>query len=102
MNKIYSWKIKKGACTFMSRILNYPEQVDYRMDGQVCRITITSYTIKDNIKKQYHMELANDHLWQIEVLGIQDREFLVLESQLISLGTDVIVVDQNGKTLFKD
>jgi hypothetical protein len=98
-NKIYPWKIKEGACQYMAGILSYPEQVDYRMDGQICRITVTTYTIAGNIKPHYHKDLSQDHLWQVQVLGIEDREFLVVQSQLISLGGDVVVVDRNGNLL---
>lgn len=62
----------------MSQRLKYPIQVDQRMDGQVCRITVTDYTIKDNIQSQYHEEFKKDHLYQIEILGVTDREYLVL------------------------
>ncbi|NVM62138.1 hypothetical protein FHW88_000414 [Mucilaginibacter sp. SG538B] len=40
-NKIYPWRIKKGAYDFMRPRLVYPEQVDGRMDDQICRITVT-------------------------------------------------------------
>lgn len=74
-NKIYLWRIKDGACSYMSRVLNYLETVDYRMDGQICRITVTSYTIQDNIRHYYHKELAKDHLYQVQVFNIEDRNF---------------------------
>lgn len=99
-NTIYPWRIQNGAYNFMSLRLKYPEQVDWRMDDQVCRITITSYTIKDNIRAQYHQELERDHLWQVEVLGIKDREFLVLQSRLTDLKEDIVVLDENGNKLF--
>jgi hypothetical protein len=99
-NTIYPWRIKKGAHIFMSLRLNYPEQVDRRMDEEICRITVTDYTIKANIKSQYHQELERDHLCQVEVLGIKDREFLVLQSQLIDLKEDIVVFDETGNKLF--
>jgi|GEM_PF-2918580 len=93
-NIIYPWQVCEGAYLFMSQRLKYPIQVDQRMDGQVCRITVTDYTIKDNIQSQYYDELKKDHLYQIEVLGITDREFLVLHSQLIDLKEDIVVFDE--------
>ncbi|WP_462265876.1 hypothetical protein [Mucilaginibacter sp.] len=99
-NTIYPWRIKKGAHSFMSSRLNYPEQADRRMDDHICRITVTDYTIKSNIRSQYHKELEGDHLWQVEVLGIKDREFLVLQSQLIDLKEDIVVFDKTGNKIF--
>jgi hypothetical protein len=101
-NTIFPWRIREGACAFMSRVLSYPEQVDPRMDGQICRITVTAYTIKANIRPAYHAELEKDHLWQVAVLGIADREFLILQSQLIALDEDMVVVDPDGKILYRD
>ncbi|MES2277323.1 MAG: hypothetical protein V4592_14945 [Bacteroidota bacterium] len=99
-NMIYPWRVREGAYRFMGQRLKYPIQVDQRMDGQICRITITDYTIKDNIQPQYHDELEKDHLYQIEVLGITDREFLVLHSQLSDLKEDLVVFDENGNKIF--
>ncbi|MDB5006246.1 MAG: hypothetical protein JWP45_639 [Mucilaginibacter sp.] len=101
-NTIFPWRISEGAYRYMSRILKYSEQVDHRMDGQVCRITVTSYNIKDNIRSEYHTELAKDRLWQVAVLGIEDREFMVLQSQLVDLNEDLIVVGPDGKILYQD
>lgn len=84
----------------MSLRLNYPEQVDQRMDNQICRITVTDYTVKANIRSQYQTELEQDHLWQVEVLGIKDRQFLVLQSLLIDLEEDIVVLDETGNKLF--
>jgi hypothetical protein len=72
------------------------------MDGQLCRITVTDYTIERNIKRHYHKELEKDRVWQVEIYGIDDREFLVLNSLLTSLGDDMLVVDENGKVLYRD
>jgi hypothetical protein len=99
-NKIYPYRVNNGAYEQMLRILKYPLQVDRRMDGQLCRITVTDYTIEANIKKEYQRELIKDRIWQVEVHGIQDKDFLVLNSLLTSLGGDVLVVDENGKVLF--
>ena len=99
-NKIYPWRIKKGAYAYMSSCLQYPQQVDSRMNDQICRITVTDYTIERNIRRAYHKELEKDHVWQVEVLGITDREFLVLQSQLINLQGDLVVIDEDGKRLF--
>lgn len=79
----------------MAKVLNYPETVDYRMDDRPCRVTVVTYTIQDNIKPAFQNELINDHLYQVEVLGISDREFLVLQSQLSSLEGDDIVILTN-------
>ncbi|NVM62139.1 hypothetical protein FHW88_000415 [Mucilaginibacter sp. SG538B] len=44
--------------------------------------------------------MANDRLYQVEVLGITDREFLVVQSQLVDLKGDLVVIDEDGKRLF--
>lgn len=85
LKKIYSFKVKDGAFTKMSKVLNYPEQVDYRMDNTVCRITVTTYTITDNVKKEFQNELLNDRIYQIKIAGINEREFMILESLLESI-----------------
>ena len=94
--KIYPYRIKKDSFQIMSKVLSYPQTLDRRMDEQICRITVTTYTIAKNIKAQYQQELATDHLWQVKVLGIEDKEFLVLESCLESLEGDVVVADEQG------
>lgn len=94
MKRIYSYKVKKGASSAMSQILNYPEQVDSRMDEQVCRITVTSYTINKNIKPQYQEQYKDHRLYQIKVKGIEDKEFLVMESLLEWLEEIVIENDE--------
>ena len=99
-NKIYPWRIRAGAYDFMRWRLQYPEQVDWRMDDQICRITVTDYTIDQSIRSVYHKELQKDHIWQVEVLGIEDREFLVLQSQLIDLKDDLVVIGGNRERLF--
>ncbi len=83
--QIYKWKIKKGAFAYMCTVLNFSDAVDFRMDEKICRITVTSYTIKDNIKTIFHKELSGDYLFQVKINGIDDREFLILQSQLIEL-----------------
>lgn len=91
--KIYPYKVKSGAFKLMSNVLKFPEQVDNRMDGKACRITVTSYTIKDNLKSAYHEQYKNERLYQIKVIDIADKEFLVLESFLNPL-PEVIVTSE--------
>ena len=93
MKKIYSYKVKEGSCIRMSKVLKYPEQVDYRMDGKICRITVTTYTIKDNTKIKFHNELVNDHLYQIKIADIDEREFMILESLLEQLD-EIVLIDE--------
>lgn len=50
MKKIYTHKTKPDAAKLMSHVLKFPGQVDSRMDEKICRITVTFYTLKDNIK----------------------------------------------------
>lgn len=78
------------------------ETVDSRMDNKICRITQTSYTIEANIKSEYQKTLATDHIYQVEVLGIDDREFLILQSLLEELGDETVYIDENGKLLYQD
>lgn len=91
MKQIFTNKVKKGAYKVMASILKFPEQVDSRMDQKACRVTVTTYTIKDNIKRVYIDQYSNDHLYQIKVLGIDDKEFLVMQSLLEPLEEVVIV-----------
>lgn len=93
MKRIYPHKVKNGAYKIMAAVLKYPEQVDPRMDGKICRITVTSYTIIDNIKKQYQQEYVNDMIWQIKLLDIYDKEFLILQS-LIEPLDEVTITDE--------
>lgn len=79
----------------MAQVLKFPEQVDSRMDGKICRITVTSYTIKDNIKPSYQEKYKDEHLYQIEILDIPEKEFLVFACLLENLD-EVVVVDNNS------
>ena len=91
MKKVYKYKIKEGASVIMSRILEYPiDQVDSRMDGKICRITL-DYPIDKNIKKGYLDDYKEDKLWQIEIYGIIEKEFLIVQSLLEDLDEFVFV-----------
>ena len=90
MKKIYTYRTKPGASKIMSQILKYAEQVDGRMDDKVCRIIVTSYTIQNNIKPAYQEQYKNDRIYQIKVIDISDKEFLVFESLLESLEEVVV------------
>lgn len=95
MKKIYKHRIKAGSSRLMAQVLKFPEQVDSRMDGKICRITVTSYTIKDNIKPSYQEKYKDEHLYQIEILDIPEKEFLVFACLLENLD-EVVVVDNNS------
>lgn len=90
MKKIYTHKTKPEASKLMSQVLKFPEQVDSRMDEKICRITVTSYTIKDNIKPSFQEKYKGEHLYQIKVIDIPEKEFLVFESLLKNLDEVVI------------
>jgi hypothetical protein len=100
-NKIYPWRVKENASRKMASMLNYPETPARQMDGQICRITVTSLTLEANIRKAPLKELGPDRLWQIQVLGIDDREFLVLQSLLAS-SDDIVIVDKTDKLRYGD
>ena len=91
MKKIYSYKTKPYASKLMSQVLRFPEQVDSRMDQKICRITVTSYTIKDNIKPTYQEQYKNELLYQIQILDVPEKEFLVFSYLLENL-EEVFVV----------
>ena len=93
MKKIYTHQTKPDASMLMSQVLKFTGQVDSRMDEKICRITVTSYTIKDNIKPAFQEQYKNEHLYQIQIIDIPEKEFLVFESLLEYLGK-VVVVDQ--------
>ncbi|MBW8685792.1 hypothetical protein [Chitinophaga rhizophila] len=95
--KIYSQKVKPGAYEYMIKVLKYPEQVDPRMDGKVCRITVTDYKLEPSIQAKDIPAHINDRLFQVEVHGIDDREYLILASQLEYAGQDLVVVESNTK-----
>ncbi len=90
MKKIYKHRIKAGSSRLMAQVLKFPEQVDSRMDEKICRITVTSYTIKDNIKSAFQEQYKNEHLYQIKIIDIPEKEFLVFESLLENLDEVVI------------
>ncbi|HWJ29380.1 MAG TPA: hypothetical protein VNS32_22765 [Flavisolibacter sp.] len=94
MKVLYSYKVKEGASSVMSNILNYAGQVDSRMDRCICRVTAT-YPVNKNIKPQYLEQYKNDRLYQIKVKGIDDKEFLVMESLLEWLSE--VVVENTAK-----
>ncbi len=73
--------------------LGFPEQVDSRMDQNICKITVTSYTTKDNIKPAFKEQYKNEHLYQIQILDIPEKEFMVFESLLENLD-EIVVIDQ--------
>ena len=93
MKKNYTCKVKDRASIIMSRVLNFPEQVDKRMDGKACRVTLTSYTIKDSLGKSYQDQYKNDVHLQIKVIDVSDKEFLVVQSLLENLD-EVVTVDE--------
>ena len=93
MKKIYTHKTKPDASELMSQVLKFAGQVDGRMDEKICRITVTSYTIKDNIKPVFQGQYKNEHLYQIRIIDIPEKEFLVFESLLENL-KEVFVDDQ--------
>jgi len=95
MKKIYSYKTKPDSSKLISQVLRFPEQVDSRMDQKVCRITVTSYTIKDNIKPTYQEQYRNEHLYQIQILDVPEKEFLLLGCLLENL-EEVVVLDPNS------
>ena len=47
--------------------------------------------MKDNIKNQFHNALVNDHLYQIKIIDVDEREFMVLESLLEPLDEIVLI-----------
>jgi hypothetical protein len=77
MKRIYSYRIQPGASRVMEKILKYAEQANRKMDGKECRVTKISYTNEANLKHQYLVEFRNDSLYQVNVLGIQDKSFLL-------------------------
>ncbi len=90
MKKIYKHRIKASSSRLMAQVLKVPEQVDSRMGEKICRITVTSYTIKDNIKSAFQEQYKNEHLYQIKIIDIPEKEFLVFESLLENLDEVVI------------
>jgi hypothetical protein len=91
MKKVFKYKVKEGAFVIMSKILEHPVyQVDSRMDGKICRITL-DYPIEKNIKKEYINDYKQDKLWQIEIYGIIDKDFLVVQSLLDDLDEFVYI-----------
>lgn len=95
MKKVYTHKTKRNASKLMSQVLKFAGQVDSRMDEKICRITVTSYTIKDNINPAFQEQYKNKHLCQIQIIDIPEKEFLVFQSLLENLN-EVVVVDQKG------
>jgi len=93
MKKIYTHKTKPDASELMSQVLKFAGQVDSRMDEKICRITVTSYPIKDNIKPAFQEKYKNEHLYQIQIIDIPEKEFLVFQSLLENL-KEVVVDDQ--------
>lgn len=91
MKKVFKYKVKEGSSVIMSRILEFPvNQVDSRMDGNICRITL-DYPIDKNIKKEYFNDYKQDKFWQIEVYGILEKEFLIVQSLLEDLDEFVYI-----------
>jgi hypothetical protein len=85
VKKVFKYRVKKGSSIIMSQILEFPvDQVDSRMDGKICRIT-DDYPIGKNIKKEYINDYKLDKLWRIEIYGITDKEFLIVQSLLEEL-----------------
>ena len=101
---IYPWRVKIGSYEIMSKVLKsyFFETVDSKMDGKICRITVTSYKIEANIKPEYQRELSKDHIYQIKVLGIDDREFLILQSLLEDLDDETVYINENGNRLYEN
>ena len=64
-----------------------------RMDNKDCRIRFTTYTIKDNIKRIFQIQLINDLVFQIKVAGINERWFMILES-LLEILEEIIPIDE--------
>ena len=95
MKKIYTHKTKADASKLMPQVLRFPEQVDSRMGQKICRITVTSYTIKANLKPAFQEQYKDKHLYQIQIIDIPEKEFLVFESLLENL-EEVVVVNQQG------
>jgi hypothetical protein len=96
MNIIFPKKVKPSAYAFMIEVLRFPDQVDYRMDNKICRITETEYGMNPlNIKPQYITQLTRDRLCRIQVHGIDDREFMVLQSLLEDAGEEMLIIKQS-------
>lgn len=90
---VYTHKTKPNASKVMSQVLKFAGQVDSRMDEKICRITVSAYTIKDNIDPAFQEKYKNDHLCQIEIVDIPEKEFLVFEGLLEYL-EEIVVIDQ--------
>jgi hypothetical protein len=91
--KVFNFIVKANASNIMSGLLKYPEQTGKEMDGNICRLTLLR-SKEDELRSQYQEKYREDGLWQIEVMGIYNREFLILESLLDSLDENVIVKDK--------
>ncbi len=72
-----------GATAFMLKVLELGPTPDPFIEGKLCKLNIT-FPLKDNIKQIYikDLNLNGDTLWQIQVLGENDIEYLMLQSQL--------------------
>lgn len=80
--KIYTHKINEDASSLMRRILLYPRHlIELEVNGKMCRITC-DYAIEKNVNAHFLKENPYEKLYQVEVLGVEGREFLFVGSML--------------------
>lgn len=89
--KIFPFKVKTDSYQKMAEILRFPTVTGPEIDDQVCRVTVTDYPIELSVKKQYIQQYKNDHVFQIRLLGNDERDFIVMGSMLEHLTEPVIV-----------
>ena len=89
--KIFSFKVKANSYHEMAKILRFPTVTGPEIDNQVCRVTVTDYPTELSVKKQYIDQYKNDHVFQIRLLGNDERDFIVMGSMLEHLKEPVIV-----------
>jgi hypothetical protein len=78
----YGYRIKAQAHLVMHEILKpgIPKPGSY-VNGQICRVTLTSYSIKDCLNDKYHKQYENDNLFQVAILN-DPVEYLITCSLL--------------------
>ena len=75
----------------MVKILKFPAVTGAEIDDQVCRVTITDYAPELSLNKEYVGAYKNDRVFQVRLLGNNEREFIVMASMLETLDEPVII-----------
>lgn len=88
---IFSYRVKSQAHLVMNKILKLgiPKPGSY-INGQICRVTVTSFSIKDCLNDKYHKQYENDNLFQIAIPN-DTVEYLMMSSLLESLDEVVVI-----------